>query len=107
VSLPGDEKFVVFAELLLPQSGEKKQISATTIPRIEDNGYRLSLDVLSAEAEGFSIELILSIFEQLTNLLDLRNFEIPGMSLRLRTLETQLGKLVIHATTVIDQIPSV
>jgi hypothetical protein len=106
VKLPGDGKFVVFANLFLQETNESKQISATTIPNIQDDGYRLSLEVLSAEAEGFSLELILAIFEQLTNLLDLRNFEIPGMSLRLQRLETQAGRLVIHSTTIINKIPA-
>lgn len=50
--------------------------------------------------------LVMTIFEQLLALLDLRNFEIPGMSFQLHQLEAQVGKLVIHAKAQVAQIPS-
>lgn len=106
VQLPGNSQFVISADLFQRESGDLKQISATTVPSIQDNGYRLALEVLSAEAEGFSADLLLAILEQVTNLLDLRNFEIPGMSLRFRELETHQERLIIHATTTVHKIPS-
>lgn len=106
IHLPGDNKFVIKAEFLLKAQNEVKKLSATAIPKVEDNGHRIGLEVLSAAGEGLTADLVVAIFEQLTTLLDLRNFNIPGISLQLRQLEAQEGRLMIHAKSQIDHIPS-
>jgi hypothetical protein len=106
IHLPGDNKFVISADFLLKEQGEVKKLSATAIPHIEENGHRISLEILSGEGQGLPPEPVIAIFDQLTALLDLRNFNIPGMSLQFRRLEAQAGSLIIHAKTQIEQIPS-
>ncbi|UBF26533.1 DUF2993 domain-containing protein [Kovacikia minuta CCNUW1] len=106
INLPGNNQFVIAADFRLRERGEVKKLSATAIPKIEENGHRISLEILSAEGQGLTTELVTAIFEQLTNLLDLRNFNIPGISLRIRQLDAQKAKLVIQAATQIEQIPS-
>ncbi len=106
VNLPGDNKLVLTANFLLKGQSEPKTLSVTAIPQIEENGHQLSLKILSSEGQGLSPEVVTAIVEQLTALLDLRNFNIPGMSLQLSQLEAQLGRLVIQATTQIHQLPS-
>jgi LmeA-like phospholipid-binding len=104
--LPGENKFVINAEFLIREQGEVKKLSATAIPKIQENGNRISLEVLSSEAQGLTAELQAAILMQLTELLDLRNFNIPGISLQLHRLEAQQGRLLIHAKTQIEQLPS-
>jgi glucose-6-phosphate isomerase len=82
-------------------------MSATAMPQIHEDGNRISLEILAAEGQGMTLGLITVIFEQLTALLDLRNFDIPGVSLQLHKLEAQQARLVIHAKTQISQIPSI
>lgn len=106
VHLPGDNKFVINADFLLREQGEVKKLSATAIPKIQENGHRLSLEILSVAGKGLDIHLVIAIIEQLTALLDLRNFNIPGISLQLDRLDAQAGRLVICAKTQIEQIPS-
>jgi hypothetical protein len=106
VSLPGDKQLVVNADFLLVESGESKQLTATAVPKVEQNGQCIALDVLSAEGQGLTDELNTAIFDQIASLLDLRNFNLPVASFKVHTLEAQQGKLVIHATTEIDEIPS-
>ena len=106
ISLPGDNQVVISADFLLVQKNELKKLLATAVPQIEANGHRIGLKVLSAGGEGLTVDLVVAIFEQLTALLDLRNFDIPGISLQLHQLEAQVGKLVIHAKSQIIQIPS-
>lgn len=106
ISLPGDNQVVISADFLLVQKNELKKLLATAVPQIEANGHRIGLKVLSAGGEGLTADLVVAIFEQLTVLLDLRNFDIPGISLQLHQLEAQVGKLVIHAKSQITQIPS-
>ncbi|MDX2242416.1 MAG: DUF2993 domain-containing protein [Leptolyngbyaceae cyanobacterium bins.302] len=106
VNLPGENQFVITANFLLKELGELKTLSATAIPKIQDDGYRISLEILSAEGQGLTASLVTAILNQLTELLDLRNFNIPGISLRLHQLEAQKHRLVIHSTTRIEQIPA-
>ncbi len=107
VHLPGDNTFVIGADFLLREQGESKKLSAMAVPQIQDNGYRISLEILSAAGQGLTTQLVIAIVEQLTALLDLRNFNIPGISLQLHQLDAQKGRLVIHAKTQIEQIPSI
>lgn len=106
ITLPGENKFAIAADFLLKEQGEVKKLSATAIPQVQENGHQISLEILAAEGQGLTLELVLAIFKQLIALLDLRNFDIPGMSFQLRQLDAQEGKLVIHAVTQIEQIPS-
>jgi LmeA-like phospholipid-binding len=106
IHLPGDNEFVLNADFLWRESGELKKLSATAIPEIDKNGYKLYLHVLSAEGQGLKEGPVTAMFEQLTDLLDLRNFNIPGMSLQFRKLDAQQGRLLIHAKTQIQKIPS-
>lgn len=106
VNLPGDNKFVITADFLLKEQNEVKNLSATAIPQVEEDGHRISLEILSAEGQGLTAKLVSTIFDQLTALLDLRNFDIPGLFFQLRQLDAQKGRLLIHAMTQIKQIPS-
>ena len=107
LDLPGDNQFVISTTFLLRERNEIKKMSATAIPQIDENGNRISLEILAAQGEGLNLKLVMVIFEQLIALLDLRNFNIPGVSLQLHQLEAQLGKLVIHAKSQIAQIPTI
>jgi LmeA-like phospholipid-binding len=106
IHLPGDNEFILNADFLWRESGELKKLSATAIPEIEENGYKIYLHILSAEGQGLEEGPVTAMFEQLTDLLDLRNFNIPGMSLQFRKLDAQQGRLLIHAKTQIQKIPS-
>lgn len=106
VSLPGGNKFVITAEFLLKGQAQVKKLSATAVPQIQENRHCISLEILSAEGQGLTAKLVVIILDQLTALLDLRNFNLPGVSLQLRQLEAHKGRLVIHAKTQIEQIPS-
>jgi hypothetical protein len=106
LDLPGKNKFVIAATFLMRESNEVKKMSATAIPQIHDDGNQISLEILAAEGQGLTLKLVMVIFEQLAALLDLRNFNIPGISLKLRQLEAQAGRLVILANSQIEKIPS-
>jgi LmeA-like phospholipid-binding len=106
VSLPGEKKLLIDADFLIQGQSELKTISVESIPQIREDGNQISLEILSAECTGLSNKIMAVILSQLTELLDLRNFDIPGMSLQLERLEAQPSKLVIHANTQIHQFPS-
>jgi LmeA-like phospholipid-binding len=104
--LPGENKFAINADFLIQNQSEPKKISVEAMPQVCEDGNQISLDILSAECKGLSNKIMAVILNQLTALLDLRNFDIPGMSLQLERLEAQDGQLVIHANTQIQQFPS-
>jgi LmeA-like phospholipid-binding len=106
LNLPGENKIVINADFLIQGQNEPKKISVETIPQIGEEGNQIALEILSAECTGLSNKVMAVILSQLTTLLDVRNFDIPGMSLQLGHLEVQHGKLTIRANTQIHQFPS-
>jgi LmeA-like phospholipid-binding len=106
LNLPGENQLMINANFLIQGQSELKKISVAAIPQVCEDGNQISLEILSAECTGLSNKVIAVILSQLTALLDLRNFDVSGMSLQLRRLEAREGKLVIHANTQIHQFPS-
>ncbi len=106
MELPGDNQFVINADFKVRETGEIKKLFVIAVPKVEASGHRIGLEILEAKGEGLTPEFAGAIIEQLTALLDLRNFDLPGMTLQLHRLEPQQGKLVLHAATTIEQIPS-
>jgi LmeA-like phospholipid-binding len=104
VNLPGDNKFVINIDFLLAEQTEIKKLSATAVPKIQEDGHRISLEILAIEGQGLSLDLVSVIVEQLTALLDMRNFIIPDLSLQLYKLEAPQGKLVIHSHAQVAQV---
>lgn len=105
--LPGDGKFALKADVFMQETGATKQVSFTAVPRMREGGNRLSLEeVQYAEGEEISPELTKALLEQSSELLDLRNFELEGMSLRLKHLNVQPGKLTLQAEALVTQFPS-
>jgi LmeA-like phospholipid-binding len=105
IELPGDNKFVIHADFLVKEQGELKKLSVTAIPQIHENGNRISLEILAIEGQGLILDLVSAIVDRLTALLDLRNFDIPGISFQLYRLEAQKDRLVIHSQAQVAQIP--
>ena len=104
VNLPGDNKFVINIDFLLAEQSEVKKLSATAVPKIQEDGHRISLEILAIEGQGLNLDLVSIIVEQLTALLDMRNFNVSGLSLQLYKLEAPQGKLVIHSHAQVAQV---
>jgi len=91
---------------LLQEYNEVKTLSASVIPKVREDGQRIDLEILSIEGQGLTPELGIAILNQIKTLLDLNNFDLPGMTLWLQRFDIQAGKMIIHAKTNIQQIPS-
>lgn len=104
IQLLDDNHFVITANLSIRELGKPAKLSASIIPSVKDNGHRIAFEILSVEEEGITKESAISILEELTNLLDLRNFDIPDIDLRLDRLNIEKGKMVIQAQSQIQQI---
>jgi hypothetical protein len=105
--LPGDGKIALNAEISLKETGETKQVAFTTVPRMSAGGERISLEAVEyAEGQELSPELTTALLERSSELLDLSNFELEGMSLRLKGLDVQKGRLTIQSQAHVEQFPS-
>jgi hypothetical protein len=70
-------------------------------------GERISLEAVEyAEGQELSPELTTALLERSSELLDLSNFELEGMSLRLKGLDVQKGRLTIQSQAHVEQFPS-
>lgn len=106
IHLPGNDQFEIASDFFLKGQDEIKKLTAVAIPKLQDDGHRISLEILSVEGQGLTVKLAVAILEELSALLDLRNFDLSGMSLQLYRLDVQSGRLVILAKTQIEQIPT-
>jgi len=107
LGLLGDGKIKLSAQILLKETGETKPVAFTAKPRMNENGERIALeDVQYTEGKGLSPELTEALLNKASELLDLRNFQLEGMTLRLKHLNVQQGKMTLEAETHIEQIPS-
>jgi hypothetical protein len=104
--LPGEGKMVIDADFSLPESDDLKQMKAIVVPHLQKGEQKITLEILSAEGQGLDAELVSALLEQVSALLDLNNFELPGMALELQQMDVQQGQIVICANTQIEQIPS-
>jgi LmeA-like phospholipid-binding len=56
VNLPGDNKFVINIDFLLAEQTEIKKLSATAVPKIQEDGHRISLEILVIEGQGLNLD---------------------------------------------------
>ena len=105
LSLPGEGKIAIAAELRSLDTGGIQKLAFTTVPQLADQGARIQLQQIEF-VEGNSPEISAALLEQAQELLDLRNFALEGMTLRLTVLEVLPGKMKFRAEAAIDQFPS-
>jgi hypothetical protein len=105
--LPGDQKVALTADIVLSQTNEQKKIEFTATPLKSPDGYSVLLeDVQYSEGKDLSPDLTKTLLDKANELLDLRNFELEGMSLRLKALDVQAGKMNLQAQAHVEQFPS-
>ncbi|MBD1927289.1 DUF2993 domain-containing protein [Trichocoleus sp. FACHB-90] len=105
--LPGEGKVALNTTVFLRETGETKQVSFTAVPRVSANGQNVSLeDVQYTEGEELSPELTKGLLDKASELLNLSNFDLEGMSLRIKQLNAEAGKLTVIAEAHVEKIPS-
>lgn len=99
------EKVALNASILLKES--QKQVAFTATPRVSANGQSVSLEnVEYGDSEEVSPELTKALVEQTSEILNLSNFDLEGMTLRVKQLKVEAGKLTLQAEAYVEQIPS-
>jgi hypothetical protein len=105
--LPGEGKVALKATMLLPATGGTKQVAFTAVPQVSTNGQTVTLEnVQYPEGEELSPELTKALVDQTSELLNLSNFDLQGMTLRINTLKAEAGKLTLEAEAHVEQIPT-
>jgi hypothetical protein len=102
--LPGENKVALNAEIILQATAATKQISFTAVPRMNTSQRILLEDIQYAEGVEDS-PLTKALLDTASDLLDLSNFELTGMSFRLTSLDVGQGKLTLQAQAYIEKFP--
>lgn len=103
--LLGDGKVVLKATVLLKETNETHQVAFSAIPRVSANGQTVSLEnVEYADNKETSPELTKALVDETSKILNLSNFHLKGMSLRVKQLELEAGKLTLQAEAYVEQI---
>jgi hypothetical protein len=98
-------KVALDAKIFLVETGENSQVAFSAVPRASANGQNIFLEnVEYGESEEISPELTQALVEQTSQILNLSNFNLPGMNLRVKQLEIAAGKLILQVEAEIEQI---
>ncbi|MBD2196699.1 MULTISPECIES: LmeA family phospholipid-binding protein [Calothrix] len=105
--LPGEGKVAINANICLGETGEIHQVAFEAVPRVSTNGKTVSLEnVEYGQGEEISPELTKALVNQTSELLNLSNFDLEGMTLQVNSLQVETGKLILQAQAYVEQIPS-
>lgn len=105
--LPGEGKVALNATILLRETGETKQVAFTAVPQVSTSGQTVTLeDVQYGDGEELSPELTKALVDQTSELLNLTNFDLEGMTLKINALKVEAGKLTLEAQAHVEQIPT-
>lgn len=105
--LPGDGKVSISTDVAVRSNGETRHTSFTAVPRMGPDGQQILLENVQYEAgQELSPEFTDALLVQAKELLDLRNFELEGMALRLRHLDVQPNRLLLEAEARVEKIPT-
>ncbi|MBD0342283.1 MAG: DUF2993 domain-containing protein [Microcoleus sp. Co-bin12] len=100
-------KIAVNAEVLIRETASTEKIYFTAKPQLEAGGWAISLqDVEYPENKEFSPEFTDALADKAGEVLNLRNFELEGMSLRVQQLNVEAGLLTLQAEAKVEQFPN-
>ena len=105
-SLPEPGKVKLEADLNLVEKEEDAKINFTAVPEVSSTGNSVTLkSVEYLEEAEYNQNVAKAIIDSAEEILDLRNFELDEMSLKVRKLDVQAGKLTIEADAKIEEFP--
>jgi hypothetical protein len=105
-SLPESGKVKLEADINLVDKEQNEKISFTAVPEVNSAGNSIDLTSVEYDREAeYNQNVAKEIIASTEEILDLRNFELDEMSLRVRKLDVQTGKLTIEADATIEGFP--
>ena len=105
-SLPESGKVKLEADINLVDKEQNEKISFTAVPEVNSAGNSINLTSIEYDREAeYNQNVAKEIIASTEEILDLRNFELDEMSLKVRKLDVQTGKLTIEADATIEDFP--
>jgi LmeA-like phospholipid-binding len=105
--LPEPGKVALKAAVLLRETKELEKVAFTAIPEVSADGKTVTLkDVRYDEEKEISPELTKALVDETSEILNLSNFDLEGMSLKINDLKIEANRLIIQAQAYVEQIPS-
>lgn len=107
-TLPELNKVKLEADIKLVELEQEQnaKISFTAVPEVSSTGNSVTLkSVEYLEEAEYNQKVAKAIIDSAEEILDLRNFELDEMSLKVRKLDVQAGKLTIEADAEIEEFP--
>jgi hypothetical protein len=102
-----DGKIGVEALVKLQPSGETKEVTFTTTPKIASGGRSVVLEDIQYEpGKEVSEDLTQAFLDKAEKMLDLRNFEKQGLALRIHHLSVETGCITLSAAADMTQFPT-
>lgn len=97
-------KIALNAEVWVRDTSSTEKIYFTAKPEIDAGGWAVSLaEVEYPESQEFSPDLTAALAAKASEVLNLRNFELEGMSLRIQQLNVEAGLLTVQAEAKVEQ----
>ena len=104
--LPGEGKVALNASVML-REGQTHQVDFSAVPRVSASGQTVTLEnVEYGDNEELSPELTQALIEETSEILNLSNFDLEGMTLKINNLQIEAGKIILQAEAHVEQIPS-
>ena len=105
--LPDTGKIELDADVYLVEKEQTEKIGLTAVPEIDSDGNSINLkSVEYLQDAEYNADVAKAIINSAEEILNLRNFELDEMSLKVRKLDVDLGKLTIEADAEIKNFPN-
>jgi hypothetical protein len=102
--LPGEGKINLEADIEIAESQTTQHIALSAKPRLDADGNKIAIaDVEYHDAENAAFAQ--ALLDSVKELLDLRNFELDAVSLKIDKLDVGQGKIIMAASAVIREFP--
>lgn len=94
-------------EIMIEETRSLEKVSFTALPQIDADGSGISLQQIEYPSQHeFSPDLTNSLVNKANEILNLRNFDVQGMSLQIQQLKIESGVLQLQAKAKVDKFPS-
>lgn len=105
--LPGNNRVRLNANVILKENNEHHKVAFSAVPKIGLNGQTVSLENVEYEdTQEISPDLTKSLIDATGKILNLSNFDLEEMTLRIQQLEALRGQLIIQAEAFVEKIPT-
>jgi hypothetical protein len=104
-SLPSLGKVAIATDITVLETEETQHLSLSAVPEIGSQGHQVVLKDLQVESGDAPKALTDSLLQAASELLDLRNFALDGMSLQLQKIDVKTGQIVLQAKAHLEKFP--